>query len=759
MKRNLAFLFLFIGASTVYCQVEPSVSLDLGWKFTTGDHQECLQPGFDDSGWKSVTIDKNWELQGYDLYDGFAWYRVKVFIPSQLKKKAFLKDSLLIALGKINNYDHSYLNGELLGINGKTVIPGSKPDESFNKKPKDILDIQRDYILPVNDPRIHWDQENIISIRVFDEGGMGGMYEGTRIIRMRKLNDFLTVDNQPGIANRGTGSIQKTAYIRNTHPTRSIQGKFTISFIDKLTRKATILKNEPVTVPAGSFIETGYVMKEPDGPNMVLYEFIYDEVKDKITVKDEYPYILTPVVSERVRINGPSVYGTRPGKPFLYYIPVTGIRPVTYRAENLPAGLKLDPDKGIITGRVAEPGDYTITLIAKNQLGESRKELKIKIGAQIALTPPMGWNSWNCWGLTVDQEKVVASAKVFREKGLADHGFSFINIDDGWQYLRKVEPTRDPWGYILPNTKFSNMKALGDSLHSMGLKFGIYSSPGPATCGGHAGSYQFEKQDVESYCAWGVDYLKYDWCYYNEIAKNNEKDELTKPYFVMRDELNKASRDIVYSLCQYGMGEVWKWGAEVGGNLWRTTEDINDSWESLKYCGFTQTVQAPFGGPGHWNDPDMLVLGWVGWGPALHDTNLTPDEQYTHVSLWCLLSAPLLLGCDLTRLDDFTLNLITNDEVLAINQDALGAQAQRIIEDRNIQVWVKPMEDGSKAVGIFNLGEQPANYSLILKNIGIERPASARDLWRQKDLGVLHDSFTSIIPSHGVTFVRLTTGD
>ncbi|MDD4645158.1 MAG: glycoside hydrolase family 27 protein, partial [Bacteroidales bacterium] len=274
-------------------------------------------------------------------------------------------------------------------------------------------------------------------------------------------------------------------------------------------------------------------------------------------------------------------------------------------------------------------------------------------------------------------------------------------------------------------------------------------------CGKYAASYQYEAQDAESYASWGVDYLKYDWCSYDQIAKNTGKDELMKPYFIMRDVIRKSSRDIVYSLCQYGMGEVWKWGAEVGGNLWRTTEDINDSWESLKSCGFTQTVQAPYAGQGHWNDPDMLVVGWVGWGPSLHQSQLTPDEQYTHISLWSLLSSPLLLGCDLTRLDEFTLNLITNDEVLAVDQDRLGKQAARDLTDGNIQVWSKMLFDGSLAIGIFNLGEESMKYKLDLNKLGLKGSQKARDLWRQKDLGTFTDNFTAQVPSHGVVFIRV----
>jgi hypothetical protein len=222
----------------------------------------------------------------------------------------------------------------------------------------------------------------------------------------------------------------------------------------------------------------------------------------------------------------------------------------------------------------------------------------------------------------------------------------------------------------------------------------------------------------------------------------------------MRDALRQVNRDIVYSLCQYGMSKVWEWGSEVGGNLWRTTGDITDTWQSMADIGFNQVENAPYAAPGHWNDPDMLVVGWVGWGPNLHPTRLTPDEQYTHISLWSLLSAPLLIGCDLERLDPFTLNLLTNDEILAINQDPLGKQATPVIKKESMQVWVKELKDGTKAIGIFNLGDSTTSYILNLTEAGIPGKATLRDLWRQKDLGSFSGSFQAVIPSHGVLMIR-----
>jgi hypothetical protein len=252
--------------------------------------------------------------------------------------------------------------------------------------------------------------------------------------------------------------------------------------------------------------------------------------------------------------------------------------------------------------------------------------------------------------------------------------------------------------------------------------------------------------------------LKYDWCSYGDIYKQEGDTSVAafmKPYRVMQHALQVQNRDIYYSLCQYGMKDVWKWGPQVNGNSWRTTGDITDTWESLSSIGFNQNKLYPYAMPGHWNDPDMLIVGQVGWGENLHSTRLTPDEQYTHISLWCLLSAPLLIGCDISKMDDFTLNLLTNDEVLAVDQDVLGKQAQQKIKKPNYQVWMKQLEDGSYAVGIFNLAKTYQTITVNWKSIGLDGNYKIRDLWRQKAIGLSPSSFTTKVPPHGVTLVKL----
>ncbi len=474
------------------------------------------------------------------------------------------------------------------------------------------------------------------------------------------------------------------------------------------------------------------------------------------------PYILTPKPGPAPRITGPKIFGVRPGNPFLFTITAVGEKPMTFEIQGLPEGLTLNAETGQITGKVAKEGEYKTTVIVQNKAGRAQRDFKIVAGGTICLTPPMGWNSWNCWGCAVDDEKVRASARAMVESGLKDHGWTYINIDDCW--MRKPDcndpiiggPVRDENGYLLPNAKFPDMKGLVDYIHSLGLKAGIYISPGPMTCQGYAGSWQNEQKDTERFAEWGFDYLKYDWCGYSTVADQKKLEDLKRPYTLMREKLNAVPRDIVYSLCQYGMGEVWKWGAEVGGNCWQTTGDITDTWVSMADIGFKQAELYPYAGPGRWNDPDMLVVGKAGWGPQLRMTRLTVDEQYTHVSLWCLLSAPLLVGCPLEQVDEFTFNLLANDEVLEVNQDLLGQQAQRIAKVNDTEVWSKAMEDGSRAAGLFNRNQWDSQKVTInWKDIAFAGQCRVRDLWRQSDLGVFDGAFTADVPAHGVVLIRI----
>jgi len=494
------------------------------------------------------------------------------------------------------------------------------------------------------------------------------------------------------------------------------------------------------------------------------------------------PYILTPPVSATPRINSAKVFGVRPGSTFQYLVATTGDRPMKFSAKGLPKGLKIDSKTGIISGKIAKAGTFVVSLSAKNAKGKAVKTLRIICGDQIALTPPMGWNSWNCFANEVSADKVKRAADAMVNSGLINHGWTYINIDDFWENHRDSKDQtlrgklRDEAGYIIPNSRFVDMKPLADYVHALGLKIGLYSSPGPWTCGGCAGSYGFEKQDAESYAKWGFDYLKYDWCSYgnviNGLADNDpykvsslsyngggELNTAMKPFKMMGELLRSQSRDIVFSVCQYGMSDVWKWGGSVNGNCWRTTNDINDSWVSVKNIALDQEKSAPYAKPGNWNDPDMLVVGTVGWGNP-HPSRLKPDEQYLHISLWSLFSAPLLIGCDMEKLDEFTLNLLTNDEVIEVNQDPLGKQATCVQTMGDLRVYVKELEDGSKAVGFCNFGLDIVMMSYKdFATLGIKGQCTVRDLWRQKDIKTINantDQLALEVPAHGVllyTFV------
>ena len=466
---------------------------------------------------------------------------------------------------------------------------------------------------------------------------------------------------------------------------------------------------------------------------------------------DQPDPILAPIDKVTTRINGAKVIGTTPGKEFVFRVPVTGKAPLKVTVSDLPHGLSFDAGRRVISGRVLGPGLSNVRINASGPGGRASETLRIEAGQdKLARTPPMGWNSWNVWGLAVDTDKVRAAADAFVNLGLADNGYTFVNMDDGWEKGRAAD------GSITTNERFTDMKGLCDYVHSKGLKVGIYSSPGPQTCGGYEGSYKHEESDAESYAKWGIDYLKYDWCSYGGIVPKPDLDGLKLPYIKMHNALEKSSRDIVFSLCQYGMGDVYKWGHTTGGNLWRTTGDINDSWSSMSGIGFDHPKRSPFASPGSWNDPDMLVVGWLGWGPRVRPTNLTKHEQVTHITLWSMLAAPLLLGCDLTRIDDFTQRLICNPEVIAIDQDSLGKAAVKVWSEGKIEVWTRPLDDGSTAVAVFNRGHSPTSKVLGWSQVGIKGSSrkNVRDLWTRTDLGRA-DGIKALVPAHGALLYKV----
>ena len=357
----------------------------------------------------------------------------------------------------------------------------------------------------------------------------------------------------------------------------------------------------------------------------------------------------------------------------------------------------------------------------------------------LARTPPMGWNSWNKFASRVDDATVRTIADAVVSSGMKDAGYIYINIDDTW------EAGRDAQGNIQTNKKFPDMKALADYVHSKGLKLGIYSSPGPNTCAGYEGSYGHEEQDARTYAAWGIDYLKYDWC----GARNLYTDEeMPAVYQIMGDALLKQKRPIVYSLCQYGRQDVWKWGPEVGGNLWRTTGDIRDAWDSMTRIGFSQNDLAPYAKPGHWNDPDMLEVG---------NGAMTNDEYKTHMSLWAILAAPLLAGNDLRSMTPEILAILTNKEVIAIDQDKLGKQGQRVWQTGEQEIWTRQLNGGATAVAIFNRAKDEAKITVKASDLKLAGKWKARDLWTHQEVTWPADGEYSVtVPSHGVLMLRLS---
>ena len=370
----------------------------------------------------------------------------------------------------------------------------------------------------------------------------------------------------------------------------------------------------------------------------------------------------------------------------------------------------------------------------------------------LAATPPMGWNSWNHFAGKVTDADVRAAADALVSSGMRDAGYIYVNIDDTWQ------GKRDAHGVLEPNSKFPDMKALADYVHSKGLKLGIYSSPGPYTCAHYAGSYKHEKKDAATYAKWGIDYLKYDMCSYGNImdkkvgkptAANAEKRLAmdTAVYEKMHKALLATGRPILFSMCQYGWDDSWKWAPSVGGNSWRTTGDINDTYKRMAEIGFNQAGLAKYAGPGHWNDPDMLEVGNGG---------MTPDEYRTHMSLWALLAAPLLAGNDLSTMTPKTLAMLTNKDVIAIDQDSLGKQGDRLSQEGMQEIWSRPLTGGAMAVGLFNRSQEPQQMTLSLAAANAGPNAKLHDIWANQDVSANGGSYTISVPGHGVVLLRIS---
>lgn len=513
------------------------------------------------------------------------------------------------------------------------------------------------------------------------------------------------------------------------------------------------------------YMDAGKDGKTFDHANWVNTVFTFVGVAPVIvTAPVEKKVILTPRPPVAPQLNGPLVYGVSPKKPFLYRIPCTGKRPIEFSINNLPKGLVLDATTGIVRGTIENPAAtrYTLEINAKNAQGTDQRAFTIAVGDTLALTPPMGWNSWYIHYYRVTEDHMRQAAHAMVESGMADYGYQYVNIDDCWMKKKGDEPYRSATGAALPNSKFPDMKGMVDEIHGLGLKAGIYTSPGPWTCAMYVGAYQHEQAEIDQYVAWGFDFLKYDWCSYNKIIEWRDVPGLKAPYEKISKIMQTSSRDIVLNLCQYGAGDVWEWGKAVGGHCSRTTGDLGLMQGSQRpgfyNIGLRNAAHDQFAEPGYWNDPDYLLIGWVGatrGHKVGKETTLTGNEQYSYMSMWSLMAAPLIFSGDMGMLDDFTLNILCNREVISIDQDPLGKQARVIRNDGKTLVMAKELADGSIAVGLFNLFETELEVSASWEELGLEGQQTIRDLWRQADEGTTTDSVSAKVARHGVKLVRL----
>ncbi len=411
--------------------------------------------------------------------------------------------------------------------------------------------------------------------------------------------------------------------------------------------------------------------------------------------------------------HGAAITGNYPGTEFLFTVPATGQRPISFGADSLPKGLTIEANTGIIRGMVNARGEYHVKVTAINAAGTATEIVKIVIGDTLALTPPMGWNSWNVFTNTLDEKLVMEITDAMVSSGMRDMGYQYINMDDYWHAASRDDKGRP----VADSAKFPHgIKWLSDYVHSKGLKLGIYSDAGDKTCGKCFGGFQHEEIDAQTYAEWGIDLLKYDFCYVPW-----KKKEAIDRYTKMGKALRGSGRSIVYSLCNWGLFQPWKWGAQVGGHYWRTTPDIIDTWNggpfwfgSFMSILKKQTDLYKYAGPGHWNDPDMMIVGNYGKGKATGGNGkykgMTDLEYYSHMALWCMLNAPLLSSCDLRSMNDGTKSILMDSKLLAINQDELGKQAQLVSKKGGIWVYSKELKNGT-ARAFFNKGRKTRTYT------------------------------------------------
>lgn len=441
------------------------------------------------------------------------------------------------------------------------------------------------------------------------------------------------------------------------------------------------------------------------------------------------------------RINTPHITGNYPSTPFLFYIATSGERPVTWAIQELPEGLAFNPETGIISGTVEKEGDYKVTLIACNKHGKTNKDLIISIGNELALTPPMGWNSWNTFGEHLTEALIIETADAMVKNGMRDMGYTYINVDDFWQLKE-----RDADGHIRINKeKFPNgIKYVADYLHNLGFKLGIYSDAADRTCGGVCGSFGFEEIDAADFAEWGVDLLKYDYC-----NAPDDKQEAIKRYTAMGNALKTSGRSIVYSICEWGQREPWTWAKQAGGHYWRTTFDIRDRWQSDVYShaynGVMNIVEineplAQYAGPGGWNDPDMLIVGINGNSKSMNYGEgivfgCTPEQYRSHMSLWAMMASPLLSGSDARNMDGTTIATLTNPGIIEINQDVPGKQGKQILETETYDIWEKQLSEERVAIAVLNKSDKESDIILDETSIpSLYDKKTIEDVWEYKNI-------------------------
>lgn len=493
--------------------------------------------------------------------------------------------------------------------------------------------------------------------------------------------------------------------------------------------------------------------------------------------------ILRPEAKKSPRINGAKVAGARPGKKFIYRIPCQGQRPIKFSVDGLTGGLVLDSKNGIITGTVpTEKGEYDMVFSSTNRYGKANRSFKLVVGDKMSLTPPTGWNSWGGQMIYISDETVRKAADIFVEQGLADVGFQYIGIDDCWMKLSPelyanrrekvikmfegfsyegvVGKIRDSIGNIIPNEKFPDMKAMTDYVHSYGLKTGIYSSPGITTCQDYAGSLGHQQQDARQYAQWGFDLLKYDLCSgrHDLKAKQDENPEYSQSEYwkPMTEYLRQQERDILFNVCQYGREKPWTWAPELGIQSWRIGGDLNHNVNNyFKEAMRIAKDLREYSGPGHWNDPDYMYIHKVRdvlkKADPSKDISLSTNQRYQYVSLWSIICAPFFFSSDILKMDDFTIGLLTNADILNINQDELTHVAEVIRDNENETVMVKKLADGSKVLALFNRNAQKESViRMPWSEVSEKGKLKVYDVWRQKEIGLFKDEIFVKLSPDGV---------